>query len=313
MNDYGLFGGVLRSDVELPELAPVQQGPLRWHLTTVSALEGQADGVLLGREPVEAGVTVGLYRNASGYRLAFDDTGTFGITPDGSRIAWLPPPSPNLSAVRKDILGRVMAVCLQLQGVVALHGSAVDLEGTGLCFLAPKFHGKSTTAAALVDAGARLLADDLVAVACGATPMILPSVPWLQLWRDSAERVAVSSESIPGTESEAKVQRRWAERRGDEASRVPFTAAYLLAPVADNASASVQRVKLGGVAGSLALLSQAKIVNLLGAEGRAALLGSLSDLTARVPVYRLLVPRNFERLPELVQALREWHRHPAAG
>lgn len=310
MARYGLFGGVLRSDVDFPELSPAPEGPARWELSTVPAAPERPGLVLLGREPVEPGVTVGLFRDDAGLRLAFDDTGSFDISLDGSRIAWSPPASPNLSAVRKDVLGRVLAVCLQRQGVVALHGSAVDLQGAGICFLAPKFHGKSTTAAALVDAGARLIADDLVAVAVGPTPTLLPSVPWLQLWRDSAERVGVTSQQVPGTEREAKAQRRWADRRDAEAAHVPFAAVYLLAPVADGPEAVVRRVPLGGVEGALALLSQAKIVQLLGVEGRGELLGALSALTGHVPVYRLEVPRSFERLPELVQALQEWHRAP---
>lgn len=312
MSRYRLFGGVLQSDVALPELLPAPEGSIRWELCTAQALPDRPDLVLLGREPVEPGVTVGLFRDAAGLRLAFDDTGTFDISLDGSRIRWGPPASPNLSAVRKDILGRVLAVCLQQQGVVALHGSAVDLHGAGICFLAPKFHGKSTTAAALVDAGARLIADDLVAVATGTVPALLPSVPWLQLWRDSAERVAVTSEPVPGTAGEPKAQRRWTESDGVRVASVPFAAAYLLAPVADGETAAVRRVQLGGVEGALALLSQAKVVQLLGAEGRGELLGALSALTNHVAVYRLEVPRSFERLPDLVEALRAWHRPPAA-
>ena len=266
-----------------------------------------ADPVAVGSEEVEPGIRVSLSRHAHGLRLLFDDTGAFDISPDGTQISWAQPADPDLTSVRKDVLGRVLAICLHQQGIIALHGSAVQLSDVAIAFLAPKFHGKSTTAAALVDSGARLLADDVVAVATSGRPVVLPSVPFIQLWKDSAARVAPGSVAVPGDEAGPKLQRRWdgSEQNADAAA--PLDAVYLLAPVPPAAATGIRRIRLSGVEGALALLGQAKVGNLLGVERRADLLQATSELADRIPVYRLEVPRDFERLPDLTATLWEWH------
>ncbi len=203
MPDYQIFGGSLRSDLSFPELAPATSAlPPRWTLTTSDCAMPVSDPVVVGREEVEPGVQVTLSRHSNGLRLTFDDTGTFDISNDGARIDWAPPAEPDLASVRKDVLGRVLAVCLHQQGVVALHGSAVEISGVAVAFMAPKFHGKSTTAAALVDSGAQLLADDIVAISTDGVPVVLPSVPFIQLWKDSAARVAPASVAVAETRAE---------------------------------------------------------------------------------------------------------------
>jgi len=307
MPDYTIFGGALRSQVELPELVSATAHSPRWELTVLDQPHRTDDAVVMGSEEVEPGIRVTLSRHERGVRLVFDDTGTFDISSDGSRIEWARPAEPDMASVRKDILGRVLAVCLHQQGVVALHGSAVQLSGVALAFLAPKFHGKSTTAAALVDSGARLLADDLVAVSLVDPPAVLPSVPFIQLWKDAAARVAPGSVAVPGDEDGPKLQRRWDGPAQNADIAAPLAAVYLLAPVPPGAPTGTRRLRLSGVEGALALLGQAKVGTLLGVERRADLLQATSDLADRVPVYRLEVPRDFEQLPDLTAALWKWH------
>lgn len=307
MPDYSIFGGVLRSQLEFPELTPSVAPSPRWSLV-VSERPPQASGlVVMGSEEVEPGIRVTLSRHGRDLRLVFDDTGTFEISADGARIEWARPAEPDMASVRKDVLGRVLAICLHQQGVVALHGSAVELAGVAIAFLAPKFHGKSTTAAALVDSGARLLADDVVAVSTASPPSVLPSVPFIQLWKDSAARVAPASVAVPGDDAGPKLQRRWDGDAKNAGAAAPLDAVYLLAPVPPGAPAGIQRIRLSGVEGALALLGQSKVGNLLGVERRADLLQATSELADRIPVYRLEVPRDFERLPDLTTALWSWH------
>jgi len=307
MPDYAIFGGVLRSQLDFPELVPTTAVSPRWSLEYEDLAATLSDSIVMGSEEVEAGIRVTLSRHPRGLRLAFDDTGTFEISTDGSRIRWAQPAEPDLASVRKDVLGRVLAICLHQQGVVALHGSAVQLADVAIAFLAPKFHGKSTTAAAMVDTGARLLADDIVAVSTGNSPAVLPSVPFIQLWRDSAARVAPGAVSLPGEETSRKVQRRWDGPDQNADAAAPLDAVYLLAPVLPGAPAGVRRVRLSGVEGALVLLGQAKVGALLGVERRAELLQATSELADRIPVFRLEVPRDFERLADLTTALWSWH------
>ena len=75
----------------------------------------------------------------------------------------------------------------------------------------------------------------------------------------------------------------------------------------------MRRIRLSAVEGALAMLGQAKVGNLLGVERRAELLQATGELADRIPVYRLEVPRDFERLPELTAALWSWHATNDSG
>jgi len=314
MPDYQIFGGIFRSDLTFPELTPCEPASHpRWVLSRVLHAPQFPSPEFIGQEEVEPGIQVSLFRSADTFRLAFDDTGSFDVSADGRRIDWTPPENPDLSAVRKDVLGRVFATCLQQEGIVTLHGSAVELSGVAVAFLAPKFHGKSTTASAMVNSGARLLADDLVAVSDGSEPAVMPGVPFVQLWRDSAERAAAASASIRGGDDAPKLQMGWDAPERNQAVPAPLAAVYLLSPIPPDASQAVSRERLPGIAAALALLGQAKIVGLLGGRFRAALLQRMADLSERVPVYRLNIPREFARLPELTSALWAWHTSTREG
>lgn len=313
MPDYHLFGGTFRSALDFPELVPVAVGSPDWYLAQQATLPTYDSLVPLGTEEVGAGVMVSLFRAGSALRLVFDDTGTFDISSDGRRIDWAPPAAPDMEAVRKDVLGRVLAVALEQEGITTLHGSAVAVDGAAIVFLAPKFHGKSTTATALVNAGGKLLADDIVPVTPGADPMVLPSVPVVQLWPDSAERVGGGAAPVSPDQKSPKAQVAWAGSERNAAAAVPLGAVYLLAPVRSEETRGVRRERVTGVMASLALLGQAKVGGLLGVERRAALLQRLVDLAVMVPVYRLEIPRDFERIGELTSSLLDWHAGSSAA
>ncbi len=313
MPDYRLFGGVFRSELELPELQPHPSLRARWWLSRNAAPLDPGDLHVLGSEDVAPGTRVTLYRSRSGFRLVFDDTGIFDLSRDGHRIRWTAPERLEIDDARKDILGRVAALCLELDGMSVLHGSAVHIDDAAIVFLAPKFHGKSTTAAALADRGARLLADDLVAVTPDRVPRIAPGIPVVQLWKDSAAHVAQRAASARGDGRSPKLQRGWDEAGRAAHAPAPFRAAYLLSPFAGDATRPIRRERLAPVAASLALLGQAKIGALLGSEWRSRMLLRLAEIAATVPVYRLELPRDYARLDELTDTLLAWHASAGIG
>src|SRR5579862_422321 len=308
MPDYHIFGGVLRSVLEFPELAEPASGTPTWWLTKRDEAPSRAGLELLGTAEVTPAASVSLSQAADGLQVAFDDTGLFAVSADGCHITWTPPRQPDMDAVRRDILGRVFAVSLHQQGVVTLHGSAVDLDGQAIAFLAPKYHGKSTTAAALVDSGATLLADDIVAVTTDGSPRVLPSVPTILLWQDSAARVA--QEAVPLREDDGvrKLQVRWRENHRTPARTTPLAAIYLLAPLPPDGPQEARREELPAVLATVALLGQTKIGSMLGVKGRARVLHQLGDVTAHAPVFRLQIPRDFGRLEELTGTIWSWHQ-----
>src|SRR5690606_30149341 len=121
------------------------------------------------------------------------------INDDGATINWTHPVDVPTANARADLTSRVMATALYASGMVCLHGSAVVPDTEAIGFVAPKYHGKSTLAMALVRSGARLLTDDTLPVVPGSPPFAQPGLHATRLWPDSAERVGMGESRPEGT------------------------------------------------------------------------------------------------------------------
>lgn len=94
--------------------------------------------------------------------------------------------------VEKIRRGSAWLLLRQLEGRLAMHGSAVAKDGRAIVFLGRSGAGKSTMAAAMCSRGAELLADDAVAIDPGSearTWTILPRE--IDHWLDAPSMVAL--------------------------------------------------------------------------------------------------------------------------
>lgn len=305
---YRVFGGALASPIGFPEL-PRTPGAADWVLETVDPAPAPRDAVLLGTDDVEADVRVHLYRDADGYRLVFDDTGTFEVLAEGARLTWAAGPRADERSVRLDVLGRVLPLAMHAAGTLTLHGSAVAVGGSGIGFLGPKHFGKSTLSQALVAAGARLATDDALPVAlAGGTAWMRPGVPAARLWGDSLAWLrAGRAEGSGDGGGKTTLAPLPAAQIVDE--RVPLAALYVLAPRRPEPTAPpARRARLPAVQAALALVAHAKLGPLLGRGEAALMLDRASRVADALPVYRLELVRDFAHLPAVVDALLAWHR-----
>ncbi len=183
---YLAYGMSIRSDLALPELQGGFPGycDLRIRLSSAQALANGAR-----RDPVfEFG------REAQ--RLSWASAGSFVIRRD-SEIEITPALHADEELLRLPLLGPVMGLLLHLRGMLVLHASAVAVEGRGVVFLGDKGAGKSTLAAALLNAGHQLLADDVLAVELVETErraVLVPAFPQLRLSSAAAEMIAGQSD-----------------------------------------------------------------------------------------------------------------------
>ncbi|MCA9736008.1 MAG: hypothetical protein R3E98_20225 [Gemmatimonadota bacterium] len=305
-----VFGGVLQSDLDFPELPPAPAGAApHWVLTTRTDTPPERVGArTLGADEVDQGVQVSLLGDEHGFRLSYSDTGTFDIAERGSRITWYPGPEAKPETARVDILGRVLAVALHARGDLTLHASAVAFGRGAIGFIAPKHHGKSTTALALVRSGARLVTDDTLGVTMDEDPLAIPGVHAVRLWNDSAELVGPADAAVDGSGPGGKLLLSDLPSDCLMIETTPLRALYLLAPVqAGEGVPAVERVALQSFDATLALLTQTKIGALLGGAEAGTVLDRVARIADKVPVYRLHVARDFARLDELVDTLRAWH------
>lgn len=125
---------------------------------------------------------------------------TFGRLEEAShRIAVAPEAGADLRIFTLPILGPVMATHLHYAGEAVLHGSALCLEEPEkgvTVLLGDRGAGKSTTAAALIAAGASLVSDDVIAVTSAPEkdPMVATGYPALKLLPDARDRFGAAIE-----------------------------------------------------------------------------------------------------------------------
>ena len=128
-------------------------------------------------------------------RLTVEEIGRFRIT-NGTHIAWhREHPGVSDQDIRTFLLGSAVGALLIQRGMLVLHGNALEKNGQAIVCMGHSGAGKSTLAYALMQQGWRLLADDLVAV----TPqgMVLPGIPRIKLWHDSAKAFGLDPETLP--------------------------------------------------------------------------------------------------------------------
>lgn len=320
MHEYAVFGGRLRSALPFPELLEVRRnGRCDWHLELRESVPAVAGATLLGEIPIANGVRVRLYRHAEGFRLQYEDTGTFDVSADGTSLWWTPTPEACTASARLDVIGFVLALALHAKDVFTLHGSAVATAEGVAAFIAPRFHGKSTLASALVAAGARLVTDDSLAVSEEAAAVLAsPGIQSIRLWQDSIEHLRTD----PAREVGSLNGKRAFQLDGGRVLRrsAPLEAVYLLRPVvSSSARQAARRARLEPGRSALVIAGHAKLAAFLeGTDEAVRLLRHAAGIARKVPVYVLEIARDLDRLGDAVESVLEWHpvsgdREPAAG
>lgn len=307
--DYAIFGGCLRSELEFPELRPIDGAPPAWTLRVDRGAPPADAETLLGSDDIPGGPVIRLLSTTRGFRLSYTDTGTFDITDGGRAITWFPGIDGSEDLARMDVMSRVLSTSLHAAGALSLHASAVAIGGGGVGFLAPKFYGKSTLALALTYAGARLITDDTLAVIPGAPVRCTPGVHSIRLRQESAARVWRGGEGDATTLADGRLVSELPEQDLMQET-LPLRALYLLEPVPPaSAAAPVERHAVPGVLAALSIVSHGKMAGLLGASGARDVLDHAGAITRTVPVYRLAIVRDLDRLDAVTAQIIAWHEH----
>jgi hypothetical protein len=226
----------------------------------------------------------------------------FCLWPD--RIVCHLPDAARHHLVETYLLGPVLCYWLERQNIPVLHASAVTVDGSAAAaFLASGGTGKSGMAAALLQHGAALLADDLVPVeARGATFLARPGFPQLRMWPDEAACFAGLWEHLPRVSPET--DKRWVPAGAFHDAPLPLSCLYLLdrRPASD---APIEIRDLSPRDALIELLRHSFTPLLVEAAGlQPARFDLLSRLVLQVPVRRLRYPSGFDRLPGVAEAVR---------
>ncbi|HEX2645357.1 MAG TPA: hypothetical protein VHU81_20330, partial [Thermoanaerobaculia bacterium] len=212
------------------------------------------------------------------------------------------------SLVEIRLLGPVLAYWLESRGIPALHASAVTIGKQAVAFLSTHGAGKTGLAAAFMRAGGELLTDDLLPVEEQDGAFLgRPGYPQMRMWPDEAAHFLEAFEHLPLVLPEL------AKRRvpvGPDGFGVfctdsrPLTCLYLPERLA-NRDAPVELREVSPRDAVIELIRHSFSPHLVEAVGlQPARLDLFARLVRQVPVRRLLYPSGFERLPEVVEAVR---------
>ncbi|MCM3665215.1 aldolase [Mesobacillus subterraneus] len=134
------------------------------------------------------------------------ETATFLIK-DGKKIIVSPIKDSDDNKIRLFILGTCMGALLMQRKVLALHGSAIAIDGKAYAFIGHSGAGKSTLASTFINQGYQLLSDDIIPVIIDkeGCPNVIPTYPQQKLWQESLQKFGFNSSAFsPLFERETK-------------------------------------------------------------------------------------------------------------
>jgi hypothetical protein len=182
---YQSYGLSISSDLDLPELLPAQVDSADVVISQGRiASDSIADGKQLG--PF-------LYANRRQLLLEVPEVARYLIE-NGNRITYQPLGDIDADSIRVFLLGSCFGALLFQRGFLVLHGNAVQIgDGCVIC-VGHSGAGKSTLAAAMVQRGHSLVADDVCAI--NARGFIEPGFPRIKLWADTARQLGIDIQPL---------------------------------------------------------------------------------------------------------------------
>jgi hypothetical protein len=237
-----------------------------------------------------------LHRIPGGYELWIADAGWFEIDIERRRVI-LPDQADPIR--REERLWSIPAILLLLErGDLGLHAAAVQVGDGAVILAAPRTGGKTTLAAGFVDAGHRLLSEDVTCIRPSRPPAVIPGPAMLRIRRDVAASLAIRHATTIGPADDRAHVAIDPAGRGD-CEPVPLRAIVFLRP-------SDADIELRRTTATAAIRDLWSLGSMLPSRfGRARAFEGFADVVSQVPVYDLYRPMRLDALPRTVELIRD--------
>jgi len=113
---------------------------------------------------------------------------------NGNEIIYDPIANIDEDSIRIFILGSCTGALLHQRGFLVLHGNAFEVNGGCVICAGNSGAGKSTLAAAMMQRGHRVIADDVCPI--NDEGRVIPGMPRIKLWKDSADELNIDTRSL---------------------------------------------------------------------------------------------------------------------
>ena len=301
--DVYAFGGItLVSEIALPELPLVQHHGGKPHPVHIRL------GDVPDRLPQAVEIDPDCFATPSYYWLRIHGIGCYLVT-NGEEIVVCPEPGARPLDVRAYLLGTGFVALCQQRHLLPLHASAVSTRKGVVAFLARSGQGKSSLAAYLAQRGFSVLADDICLIdsASSGPAMVIPTAPWLKLWRNSLEHLGRRVQGLERVFSE------------DDKYRLPLANTLSPEPIGrlvflesnPNQASATEMQELSAVEAIPLLMDlthQAYVLQATGQLEQSFL--RCSRVSSQARAYRLIRPWGFEHLESSVDALEKFLLEP---
>jgi hypothetical protein len=243
------------------------------------------------------------YRRSSDILVRFHGLADFVLSADGARVSCVPVPGVSNATVEHLFLNQVLPLALSRLGKLVFHAGAVAVEGGAVCFSGETGRGKSTLTASFAIDGAPFLTDDaFVLHSAEGGYDVEPTHPSLRLWGDSEQQIlgklARAAPPVSYT-PKARLLACDALPHCDEPKRL--LVAYFLGDV------SAQAISIRPLPGAERLIEWAKNSFLLDIEDKSQIgehFYRVAEVANRVPAFALDYPRQYDRLPAVLDSVR---------
>lgn len=216
------------------------------------------------------------------------------------------------------LLGPVLGLALRQRGVIALHASAVVVDGSAWGFVGEGGTGKSTLATAMARAGHPVVTDDLLALRKDAAGWwAAPSHDHMRLWEGSPALGVEAARALPALSPVYAKRALHLERSGLARTTEPTRVAGWFELDEASPGDPPRAVRLDGTRALRALVRHSYVGYLMDVSARATELSTLADLARSTAAFRLAIgdgPQGLAATVEVVEGcIRRLQREPADG
>lgn len=188
MNSYRLYGLNIQSDLALPELLAgpaLDAGEPDVRIDVSESVPLRPEGARVGED--------GCWATPERFFLPVPDVADF-LVERGRAITVYPATGIDDASVRLYLLGSAIGALLIQRGYLVLHGNAIQIGEHCLICVGESGAGKSSLAAAFMQQGYRILADDVVPIT--ASGWAIPGMPRIKLWQDAADGLGIATTGL---------------------------------------------------------------------------------------------------------------------
>ena len=301
---YAAYGISIRSDAPLPFARTRENALAEVELRSHAAPIAPSIRSNIQQEPISSSAfDVGSLPEGSNY-VVLRGIGEILVSPDGRSLACHRYAQSSAESFNVYLLTQALSFALVKSGLEPLHATAVAISGKAVVFLGDCGFGKSTLAAAFLQAGHRLLTDDLLVLRNASAGLLAhPGSPRIKLFPEVARKFL--GDAVTGVPMNPRTHKLIIPLKEPHicTHALPLSAIYALAPALDLPGAEVH----------IAAISQRQaFVTLLASTFNRVILDSprlrrqfeiIQAVANGLPVKKLSYPRSLDSLPMVLQAV----------